>query len=98
MEAGSRTLRVNVIARFVVALSGDLDIYSAPELRRVLDAIDGPAVIDLSDVHLLAAAGLTELALVAERIGCGQVRLVGAQANVRRVLTIVGFDRLFAIE
>jgi anti-anti-sigma factor len=82
----------------VVSLTGEIDIYTARIACRVLDAIDGPAVIDLSGVRLLCAAGLTELARVAARTGNGVVTLRGARPHVRRVLQIARFDELFVIE
>jgi anti-anti-sigma factor len=82
----------------VVALSGEIDLYSAPTVCRVLDAIDGAAVVDLSGVKYLSAAGLTELVRVAKRVGNRTVKLVGAPPHVRRVLEIAQFERLFIIE
>ena len=87
-----------MLDRRVVALAGDLDVYTAPRACRALDAIDGPAVVDLSAVRLLGAAALEELARVARRVGPRQVSLVGARPHVRRVLEIVRFDQLFVIE
>ncbi len=81
----------------VIALSGDLDIYSARVTCRVLDQIDGPAVIDMSGVAFLDGSGLTELVHVARRSGPGNVVLVVPSAQMRRVLGIVGFDELFRI-
>lgn len=91
-------IRVSMPAPHVVSLYGEIDLYNAPNVCRPLDAIDGPAVIDLSDVRLLAAAGLTELARVAKRVGYGEVRLAGARPHVRRILRIVEFERLFSID
>lgn len=82
----------------VIVLSGEIDTYTAPTACRVLDAIDGPAVIDLSRVHLLCAAGLSELFHVARRVGNGTVTLAAPRPHVRRVLDIVRFDLLFSIE
>ncbi|MBV9079516.1 MAG: STAS domain-containing protein [Elusimicrobia bacterium] len=87
-----------MLERRVVALTGELDVYTTPAACRVLDAIDGPAIVDLSGVRLLGAAALEELARVARRAGRGNVKLVGARPNVRRVLEIVRFDQLFVIE
>lgn len=87
-----------MLAQRVVALSGEIDIYSASTTCRVLDDVDGPAVIDLSGVRLLSAAGLAELARLAKRVGFRAVTLTGAQPHVRRVLTIARFEQLFIIE
>ena len=80
-----------------VVLSGDLDIYGAPAVRRVLDALDGPGTIDMRDVAYLDSSALAELARVARRVGVGAVTLVVGSENVRRVLEITRFGELFAI-
>ena len=82
----------------VVPLTGEIDAFTASTSCRVLDAIDGPSVIDLSAVDLLCAAGLTELVRVARRAGSGVVTLSGAQPHVLRVLEAVRFDSLFLID
>jgi anti-anti-sigma factor len=87
-----------LVAQRVIALTGEIDIYTAAEACRPLDAIDGPAVVDLSDVRLLTAAGLAELARVAKRVGHAKVTLVGAQPHIRRILAITRMDLLFIIE
>jgi anti-anti-sigma factor len=84
--------------RRVVALTGDLDVYTTPAMRETLRVIDGPAVIDLAGVRLITASALTELVLVAQRAGVGTVTLRGASPQVRRILRIAGFETLFAIE
>lgn len=96
--------RASVDSRFkmpaprVIVLTGQIDIYTAGKACRALDAIDGPAVVDLAGVSWLSAAGLTELARLAKRVGCRTVTLVGASPGVRRLLALAEFDRLFIIE
>ncbi len=85
------------MSRPVIALSGDLDIYRAKVACRVLDAIQGPAVIDLSAVAFLDGSGLSELVRVARRVGAGNVVLVVPSPQMRRVLEIVRFGELFSI-
>ncbi len=87
-----------MLAQRVVVLSGEIDIYSASTACRALDDIDGAAVIDLSHVRLLSAAGLAELARLAKRVGFGTVTLTGAHPHVRRVLTIARFEQMFNID
>ena len=81
-----------------IDLKGEIDIYTAETACRALDSIDGPAVVNLANVRLLSAAGLSELARVAKRVGYHQVTLVGACPHVRRVLQIARFEALFTIE
>jgi len=68
------------------------------QTRRQLDGIETAAIIDLSDVGLLSAAGLTELVRVARGVGVRAVTLTGASPMVRRVLDIVRFGELFIIK
>ena len=78
-----------------VRLAGELDLSNVSSLRAKLGAIDGPAVVDLSEVTYLDSAALNELALLRRRVGT--VALVVASANVRRTLEIVGFGTSFRI-
>jgi anti-anti-sigma factor len=84
-------------ARPAIALTGEIDIYTAATACRALDDLHGPAVVDLSGVRLLSAAGLTELARLAQRVGYHTVTLAGARPHVRRVLEIARFELLFTI-
>ena len=81
----------------IVSLSGDIDIYTVEETRQKLSAINGPAVINLADVTFVTSAGLSALADVARRVGCGKIRLVNARPNVYRILNGVQFGSLFEI-
>ena len=79
----------------LVTVAGDIDIASAPSLRRHLLSVPGSStVLDLSGVQLLSAAGLTELVDLRDRLSRAGARLAlaGASPSVRRVLTITGLD------
>jgi anti-anti-sigma factor len=80
-----------------VVLSGELDMYEAPTVRRLLDALDGPGTIDMREVVYLDSSALNELARVARRVGPGEVTIVVGSKNVRRVLDVVRFAELFMI-
>jgi len=89
----------------VVALSGDLDIASAPALRErlrtVLDGtVGGRLIIDLARVGFCDASGLAVLVggfrLARER---GLVTVLAApQPQVMKVLHITGLDRVLAVQ
>ena len=81
----------------VVVLSGDLDLYEAPRVRDALDALDGPGVVDMSAVRLVDSSVLNELARVAKRAGRQRVTLIVKSPNIRKVLHIAQFERLFHI-
>ena len=80
-----------------VVLSGDLDCYRAAAVRLVLEKLEGPGIVDMRGVRYLDSSALNELARVARRIGLREVTLVVASVNVRRVLQIVEFEKLFTI-
>jgi anti-anti-sigma factor len=83
--------------RPVITLSGELDVYRSRVACRVLDAIHGPAVVDMSGVAFLDGSALSELARLAKRAGPGNVVLVVPSVHIRRVLDIVRFPELFRI-
>jgi len=79
----------------LVTVAGDIDIASAPSLRRHLLSVPGSStVLDLSGVQLLSAAGLTELVDLRDRLTHADARLALAAAPrlVRRVLAITKLD------
>lgn len=80
----------------MVVFSGELDIYAVDYVRAALAAIDGPAIVDLTDVRFVDSSALTEFVRLRKRVG-DQVTLVVPSANIRRALDIVGFDALFRI-
>jgi anti-anti-sigma factor len=89
--------KADVMLRPVIRLSGELDVYGARTACRVLDAIEGPAIVDMSGVGFVDGCGLSELARVAKRAGPGNVVLVVPSVQIRRVLAIVRFPELFCI-
>jgi anti-sigma B factor antagonist len=91
----ARTERGHVIA----ALSGELDITSAPTLREQLRGLLQPAasrlVINLSAVHYAGASGVAVLAGTARRARMhgGFLRLAGPAPAVASVLRLTGMHR-----
>jgi anti-sigma B factor antagonist len=94
-EIGSR--------EFAVSLSGDVDLYTAPELKSVLyRLIDGGArriVVDLTSATFIDSTTLGVLlgALKHFRPSGGELVLVCADPNIRRIFEITLLDRVFAI-
>ena len=73
----------------VIAVSGDIDMVSAPQLRGHLLALpDRSTVVELSGVRLLAAPGLTELVCLRNRLVRVHASLAIAAARplARRIL------------
>jgi anti-sigma B factor antagonist len=84
----------------VVALAGELDIYTVPNFRTALEAPEVPSgrvIIDLTEVTLLDSSGLGALVsmLNRSRAGHGEFGLVCPQRHIRRVFEITGLRRAF---
>jgi anti-anti-sigma factor len=83
----------------VVAVAGEVDLGSAPQLHRHLLVLpDRDTVLDMSGVSLLAAAGLTALLDTQDRLTQVGARLVLAASSpsVCRVLALTGLDTRLA--
>jgi anti-sigma B factor antagonist len=85
-----------------VELHGDVDMATAPELRRVLEElIDGGAeeiVLDCHHLEFLDSSGIGALVAARSRIGAeGVIALEAPRANVRKVLEVTGVDRELSI-
>jgi anti-sigma B factor antagonist len=86
-------------ASVLIAVAGDIDIASAPQLRGHLETLDDrDVVLDMSGVTLLAAAGLHVLLDLKERLSRAGAHLVLASPadQVRRVLAATGLDETLA--
>ena len=87
----------------VVTATGEVDLTNADGLRNaLLSALDAGAVglvADLSTVTFLDSAGVTALVRASRRSRAGDVtfRLAAAAPPVRRVLNLVGIDRLVEV-
>lgn len=87
--------------RTVVHVAGEIDVYTAPSLRRYLDdQIQRGArelVVDLSAVTFLDSTGLGVLVgrLRVIRGQSGSLLIVGARDRVLKVFTITGLDTVF---
>ena len=92
-----------VDGRTVVQVVGEIDVYTAPQLRERLDAeIDAgryDLVVDLPSVSFMDSTGLGVLVgrLKQIRLNDGSMRLVCAHDRVLKVFVITGLDKVFAI-
>ena len=86
----------------VVALSGEIDMATSPELRERLHALLGEGrsnlVIDLDEVGFIDSTALGVLigTMKRARAAGGDVRLVCTQPRVAKVLEITRLDQAFA--
>jgi anti-sigma B factor antagonist len=88
---------------FVVAASGEVDLYTATELERALasSVTEGAAqlVVDFSGATFIDSTALHVLLPAARQLerAAGELIVVVPDPNVRKVFEITGFDRLFAV-
>jgi anti-sigma B factor antagonist len=87
----------------VLEVSGEIDVYTAPQLRERLIAMveDGArqVVVDLSRVEFLDSTGLGVLVGALKRLRGvnGDLSLVCAQERLLKIFRITGLDRVFTI-
>jgi anti-sigma B factor antagonist len=90
--------------RVVVALSGEIDLYTAPRLQSQLASalnVDRPVqlVVDMSGVDFCDSTGMNVL-LAAQRMARehgGNVALSGPRPAVRKILQVTGLESVFTV-
>ena len=87
----------------VVEIRGEIDIQSAPELRdellRVIRRCGPELALDLVGVTFMDCAGLNVLLATSRRAQLeeGSVRIIRASPRVRRMISLLGLERVFAL-
>ena len=87
----------------VVSLGGEVDLYTAPELKQELHRLVGEGatriVIDMTDTTFIDSTTLGVLLSVVKRVRPegGSVVLVCPDRNVKRIFEITLLDRVFTI-
>ena len=86
----------------IVAFSGDVDLQSSPDARKILlecVARKMPVLVDLSKVNYIDSSGIASLveSLQTARKGGGTLLLVSVSAAALRVLELARLDRVFTI-
>jgi anti-sigma B factor antagonist len=90
-------------ADYIVSLGGEVDLYTAPELKQELHRLVSQGatrlVIDMSETTFIDSTTLGVLLSVVKRVRPegGTVVLVCPDRNVRRIFEITLLDRVFAI-
>jgi anti-sigma B factor antagonist len=87
---------------YLVSVEGELDLYSAPRLQAELDALASDAsdvVLDLSQVTFIDATALGAILAAGRRLreADGRLALVAATDATRKLLALVGVDRVLPI-
>lgn len=84
----------NIVAR------GRLDAAQAEKAEAFLDAVEGPFVIDLSELEYISSSGLGVLLKSHKRLmaGGGKLKLVHVNKHINDIFKYSGFDQLFEVE
>ena len=88
---------------YVIALAGEVDLYTAPEFKQqLLDAIGKGAkdvIVDFSDTTFIDSTTLGVLVGGVKRLRAqdGQLSLVCSDQNITKIFEITGLDRVFTI-
>ena len=89
--------------RHVVAVRGEIDLFTAPELKSALsDAIESGRsriVVDLTDTTFLDSTALGVLIGAVKRLRSrdGRLTIVNVDENIAKTFEITGLDQIFPI-
>jgi anti-sigma B factor antagonist len=87
----------------VVAVGGEIDVYTAPKLReQLIDLVNDGAynlVVDMEGVEFLDSTGLGVLVGGLKRVRAheGSLRLVCTQERILKIFRITGLTKVFPI-
>ena len=90
-------------AQYVIALSGEVDLYTAPEFKQqlleVIDESGRDVIVDLSSSTFIDSTTLGVLVGGVKRLRTneGQLSLVCNDRNITKIFEITGLDRVFTI-
>jgi anti-sigma B factor antagonist len=88
---------------YVIALAGEVDLYTAPEFKQQLLEVVGQGgkevVVDLSDTTFIDSTTLGVLVGGVKRLrpNGGQLSLVCSDRNITKIFEITGLDKVFPI-
>ena len=82
-----------------IALTGELDAITAPELDREVQDLDGfdEVVLDLANLAYTSSAGLRVLLGVKRRLAGRPLKLENIGVEVREVLDMTGSSKLLGL-
>ena len=89
--------------RHLVAVRGDVDLFTAPELKKVLAEAIGAGrtriVVDLAETTFLDSSALSVLVVALKRLrSChGALAIVNLNENLTRIFRMTGLDQTFTI-
>ena len=88
---------------YVIALAGEVDLYTAPEFKQQLLDVIGQGgkevVVDFTDTTFIDSTTLGVLVGGVKRLRTtdGQLSLVCSDRNITKIFEITGLDRVFTI-
>jgi anti-sigma B factor antagonist len=88
---------------YVIALAGEVDLYTAPEFKQQLLDVIGKGgkevIVDFSDTTFIDSTTLGVLVGGVKRLRTnnGQLSLVCNDRNITKIFEITGLDRVFTI-
>ena len=88
---------------YVIALAGEVDLYTAPEFKQqLLDVVGKGAknvIVDFSDTTFIDSTTLGVLVGGVKRLRAqeGRLSLVCSDRNITKIFEITGLDRVFTI-
>jgi len=88
---------------YVISLVGEVDLYTAPELKQQLLEVIGDGarevVVDFSDTTFIDSTTLGVLVGGSKRLRSneGQLSLVCEDRNITKIFEITGLDKVFTI-
>ena len=88
---------------YVIALAGEVDLYTAPEFKQQLLEVIGQGgkqvIVDFSNTTFIDSTTLGVLVGGVKRLRTndGQLSLVCSDRNITKIFEITGLDRVFTI-
>jgi anti-sigma B factor antagonist len=106
-EGGTVDLKLSVdratLGAPVIAVNGEIDVYTAPKLREKLSSLIESGtyrlILDLEGVEFLDSTGLGALIGVLKRVRAhdGSIDIVCTQSRILRIFKITSLDKVFKI-
>jgi anti-sigma B factor antagonist len=87
----------------VIALTGEVDLYTCPEFKEELLRVIGDGatlvVVDLTTTTFIDSTALGVLIRGVQRLRVkdGHLRVVCVEPNMRKIFEVTGLDRVFSI-
>jgi len=87
-----------------ISLSGEIDIYNAPELKdnmlKLIEENKGDILIDCADLKYIDSTGLGVLISALRRVKeyNGKITIKNLKPYIYRIFAITGLDKVFTIE